>query len=461
MPNRRVMCIDVSASPARSRQLGALGWEVDVVTDFIAAELSLQQRPVLVGLIVATGLDEGECSRIDGWLRQHGSMVWVGAFDAASIATPACRELIVNHLFDHHTLPIDAQRLSLTLGHAQGHAALVRSIPLQEPARYSELVGGKSAATQELASQIRRVAKVDAPVLLVGESGSGKELAAQLIHRLSPRAALPFVPVNCAAIPATLIQSALFGHEKGAFTGADREKHGLIEAAGGGTLFLDEIGDLPRELQINLLRFLQEGTISRVGSVRTIRVDVRVIAATNVDLDRAVANGAFREDLFYRLNVLSLRVPPLRERGEDIETLAEHFFEKFAAEKSPRLKGFSERALGAMRAHTWPGNVRELINRVRRAMVMAHGRLITPADLGLDKGAAALPFEALEEARTRAEQKAIALSLKNAGKNVSLAAKHLGVSRMTLYRLMAKHGMTERDGVSAREDRRHDDNHSH
>jgi DNA-binding NtrC family response regulator len=262
--------------------------------------------------------------------------------------------------------------------------------------------------------------------------------------------------VNCGAIPSTLIQSELFGHEKGAFTGADREKRGLIEAASGGTLFLDEIGDLPRELQINLLRFLQEGTISRVGSIRTIRVDARVIAATHVDLERAVANGSFREDLFYRLNVLSLRVPPLRERNEDIETLAEHFFDKFAAEKSPRLKGFSDRAFAAMRAHTWPGNVRELINRIRRAMVMAQGRLITPADLGLEKSVGA-PQEALEEARTRAEQNAIATSLKRAGKNVTLAAKHLGVSRMTLYRLMAKHGMTERDGIAAGDDRRSND----
>jgi DNA-binding NtrC family response regulator len=330
-------------------------------------------------------------------------------------------------------------------------------MPVQDPPHYGEMVGGASEASRELAAQIRRVAKVDAPVLLVGESGSGKELAAQLVHRLSSRAAMPFVPVNCGAIPAGLIQSELFGYERGAFTGATKEKRGFIEAASGGTLFLDEIGDLPRDLQINLLRFLQEGTINRVGSVRPVRIDARVIAATNVDLERAVAQGAFREDLFYRLNVLSLRVPPLRERGEDILALAEHVFEKFAAEKSPRLKGFSDRALAAMRAHAWPGNVRELINRVRRAMVMAQGRLITPADLGLEKGEDAQSFEALESARTRAEQKAITLSLRSAGKNVSLAAKHLGISRMTLYRLMAKHGMTERDGMFAGESRRGDD----
>jgi DNA-binding NtrC family response regulator len=460
MSDRRVLCIDASGiASGLPRHLAAFDWVVEVVTDFMAAELSLQQRPAPVGLIVAPSLAARDCSRLDGWLQRQGSMVWVGAFDTNSIATPACRELIVNHLFDHHTLPIDAQRLSLTLGHALGHAALLRSVPpSHDHERDSELVGGRSEASRELSSQIRRVARVDAPVLLVGESGSGKELAAQLIHRLSSRAAMPFVPVNCGAIPATLIQSELFGYERGAFTGAVREKHGFIEAASGGTLFLDEIGDLPRELQTNLLRFLQEGTINRVGSIRPIRVDARVVAATHVDLDHAVAQGSFREDLFYRLNVLSLRVPPLRERVEDIDLLAERFFEKFSAEKNPRLRGFSDRALAAMRAHAWPGNVRELINRVRRAMVMAQGRLITPADLGLDKGAAAQPFEALDEARMRAEQKAIALSLRNAGRNVSLAAKHLGVSRMTLYRLMAKHGMTDRGAMFAGEHRSTDDN---
>lgn len=458
MQDRRVICMDSSgAAGGWSRELRALGWEVEVVNDLVAAELLVQQRAALVGLIVATGLDALESSRIDKFLQQHGSMAWVGVFDAASIATPECREVIVNHLFDHHTLPVEVQRLSQTLGHARGHAALLRSMPALEPPHYGELVGAGSEASRELAAQIRRVAKVDAPVLLVGESGSGKEVAAQLVHRLSSRAAMPFVPVNCGAIPAGLIQSELFGYERGAFTGATKEKRGFIEAASGGTLFLDEIGDLPRDLQINLLRFLQEGTINRVGSARPVRIDARVIAATNVDLDHAVAQGMFREDLFYRLNVLSLRVPPLRERGEDIQALAEHVFEKFAAEKSPRLKGFSDRAFAAMRAHAWPGNVRELINRVRRAMVMAQGRLITPADLGLEKGEDVKSFEALEAARTRAEQNAITLSLRSAGKNVSLAAKHLGISRMTLYRLMAKHGMTERDGMFAGEGRRSDD----
>jgi DNA-binding NtrC family response regulator len=238
-----------------------------------------------------------------------------------------------------------------------------------------------------------------------------------------------------------LIQSELFGHEKGAFTGASKEGRGLIEAANGGTIFLDEIGDLSLELQINLLRFLQEKTINRVGSTRCIRVDARVIAATHVDLEKAVAKGRFREDLFYRLNVVPLRVPALRERPTDVGMLAEHFFHQFAAEKGPQLRGFSRSAMVAMGEHQWPGNVRELINRVRRAAVMAEGRLISPIDLGLEERKDDRAWDALEEARTRAERSAISVSLQQAGRNVTEAAKQLGVSRMTLYRLMAKHGM--------------------
>ena len=248
-------------------------------------------------------------------------------------------------------------------------------------------------------------------MLVNGESGSGKELTAQAIHRHSSRAEGPFVPVNCGAIQATLIQSELFGHEKGAFTGANKEGRGLIEAANGGTIFLDEIGDLSLDLQINLLRFLQEKTINRVGSTRSIRVDARVIAATHVDLEKAVAAGTFREDLFYRLNVVPLRVPSLRERHDDIGVLAEHFFQQFAAEKGPQLKGFSRRAMVAMGEHVWPGNVRELINRVRRAMVMTEGRLIGPTDLGLEEREDGRAWDALEEARTRAERGAISVSL--------------------------------------------------
>ena len=444
MTGRSVLCVIPKGFDGDLDGLRHSGWEVQVASDLHAAARALKECRFLVGLLVQTRIDDEILEKTDEFLRHHGGLEWVGAFAAESLASRGCRDLILSHLFDHHTLPLDPQRLAHTLGHAYGHAVMRAGANRQGSARSTSAILGESPVTRELLRNTRRVAKVDAPVLIRGESGSGKELTAQEIHQYSRRAAGPFVAVNCGAIQASLIQSELFGHARGAFTGADRDKAGLIEAASGGTLFLDEIGDLPRELQINLLRFLQEKTITRVGSTRSVQVDLRVIAATNVDLESAVASGEFREDLFYRLNVLSLRVPPLRERSEDIGVLAEHFFRQFAAEKSPRLKGLSDRALGAMVAHPWPGNVRELINRVRRAMVMAQGRLITPADLGFEDSAYPLPSVALGEARTRAEQDAIALSLERSGRNVTLAAKNLGISRMTLYRLMAKHGMDER-----------------
>lgn len=442
MEERRLLCVRMKYSDcAWVEQLSAGGWNVQTVGDLTAAHRQLQEHPYLAGLLAPGKIDEAACIELDGFLRSHGSLEWVGAFEPEVVALPACRDLIVDHLFDHHTMPIDPIKLASTLGHAHGHAALrSASREAQAPSRDTSIVGNSPAA-KELLRQILRVAKVDAPVLVCGESGSGKELTAQAIHRHSSRANGPFVPVNCGAIQATLIQSELFGHEKGAFTGASKEGRGLIEAANGGTIFLDEIGDLSLELQINLLRFLQEKTINRVGSTRSIRVDARVIAATHVDLEKAVAKGTFREDLFYRLNVVPLRVPALRERLADVSMLAEHFFQQFAAEKGPQLKGFSRRAMGALGEHEWPGNVRELINRVRRAMVMAEGRLITPADLGLVERQDDRAWDALEEARTRAERGAISVSLQQAGRNVTEAAKQLGVSRMTLYRLMAKHGI--------------------
>jgi transcriptional regulator with PAS, ATPase and Fis domain len=249
------------------------------------------------------------------------------------------------------------------------------------------------------------------------------------------------VPINCGAIAPSLIHSELFGYERGAFTGATRGKAGLIESANGGTLFLDEIGDLPKDLQANLLRFLQEKTICRLGSTRHIAVDVRVIAASHVQLQEAVAHGAFREDLYYRLAVLPVTVPPLRERRPDLVTLAEHFFQVYADEKAPRLKGFSNQAIAAILDHDWPGNVRELINRVRRALVMSDGRLIMPEDLGLVRGIRMPAPAALDDTRMRSEQRALRDVLDRSGQNVSRAARDLGVSRTTMYRLLSKHNM--------------------
>ena len=304
---------------------------------------------------------------------------------------------------------------------------------------------GQGPAIARLREQIRKVAATEAPVLIGGESGSGKELAARAIHQCSHRSAGSFVAVNCGAISPSLIQSELFGHERGAFTGASSERRGLIEAASGGTIFLDEIGDLPIELQTNLLRFLQEKTISRVGGVRNIHVDVRVVAASHVDLAEAVAVGQFREDLFYRLNVLSIDVAPLRRRMEDVPILAEYFFQRCVAKSRTRVRGFSRQALAAMLAHAWPGNVRELFNRVQRAVVMTDRRLIGPTDLGL-QAVENVAGMGLDVARTAAERDVICLTLTRVGRNVTHAARELGVSRMTLYRLMDKHGIALESG---------------
>ena len=434
MAERKLICVRAKYSEcAWMQDLGAEGWDVHMATDLTTAHRLQHEHSFLVGLLVPGKINAEACVELDGFLRAHHALEWVGAFEPGLVATAGGRDIILDHLFDHHTTPIDATRLAMTLGHAHGHALLRQTTYAASAPGQDASIVGNSPAAKELLRQVRRVAKI------CGESGSGKELTAQAIHRYSSRANSPFVPVNCGAIQATLIQSELFGHAKGAFTGASKEGRGLIEAASGGTIFLDEIGTLALELQTNLLRFLQEKTICRVGSTRNIQVDARVIAATNVDLDKAVAAGTFREDLYYRLNVVPLRVPSLAERQTDVGCLAEHFFETYAHEKGPQLKGFSRRAMVAMSEHTWPGNVRELINRIRRAMVMAEGRLISPMDLGLEERNESRGWDALEEARIRAERGAIAISLQHAGKNVTEAAKQLGVSRMTLYRLMAKH----------------------
>jgi len=306
---------------------------------------------------------------------------------------------------------------------------------------------GTCEAMQQLFRTIRKVANTDAAVFISGESGTGKELTALALHERSPRRKAPFIAINCGAIPHHLLQSELFGYERGAFTGANQRKIGRVEAAHGGTLFLDEIGDLPLESQASLLRFLQEGRIERLGGRDSIAVDVRVISATHVDLEQAMQDGRFRADLFHRLCVLRIDEPPLRARGKDIEILAHHMLHKFKTDSARRIRGFAPSAVEAMHNYNWPGNVREMINRVRRAIVMAEGKLISAQDLGLAEFTAQ-ETTTLAQARDDAEKRAIEAALLRHRNRLNEAAIDLGISRVTLYRLMGAHGLRE---IPARE----------
>jgi two-component system NtrC family response regulator len=297
------------------------------------------------------------------------------------------------------------------------------------------------AAMLKICRDIEKIATTNVPVLLLGESGTGKEALARAVHELGPRAKNPFVAINCGAIPENLLESELFGHERGAFTGAVKQSIGKIELAHTGTLFLDEVGDLPHPLQVKLLRFLQDQIVERIGGRQKIQVDVRIVSATNANLDEKMARGVFRGDLFYRMNTFTIRIPPLRSRGGDVMLLANFFLNRFNQEFGRRVRGFTEQACLAMTAHDWPGNVRELENRLKRAVVMSDRRLIDAADMELAQRDDLAPDLDLRNARLRAEHDVIKAALARSNNTMSLAAKLLGVSRPTLYGLLEAHGL--------------------
>jgi transcriptional regulator with PAS, ATPase and Fis domain len=306
---------------------------------------------------------------------------------------------------------------------------------------------GNSPAMRQVSELIRRFARTDVPVLIMGESGTGKELAARAMHDDSARSSGPFVAINCASLPPELVASELFGYEKGAFTGATARKTGLVEAANGGTLFLDEIGDLGVGLQGHLLRFLQESRIVRVGGHIPIPVDVRIIAATNVDLAKAVSEGRFREDLFYRLNVLSLHLPPLRERGDDIHVLAMFFLRRLAAEFGREVEGFDTSALTTMWRHPWPGNVRELIAAIRRAVVVGNSPTVSAAELALTRSSQGVRIHRPQRfgPGSAEEREALLAALDRHHHVVTHVAEEFGVSRVTLYRMLYRHNLRVRE----------------
>jgi two-component system, NtrC family, response regulator len=343
--------------------------------------------------------------------------------------------------YDFLCKPIEIEELKLLLRRCFYLANLekeYRDMQRSSGAETFEGMIGTSTQMQDVFAAIRKVATTSAPVLLLGESGTGKEMAAEAIHRRSLRKDRPFIAINCSAIPENLLESELFGHEKGSFTGAHAQRKGLIESAEKGTLFLDEIGDLPPPLQVKLLRFLQEHTFMRVGGRQEIQCDVRIVAATNADLKQAITNGKFREDLYFRLAVVVIALPPLRNRGDDIAVVATEFLNRFAAQSGKTGLAFAPETLRAASRNSWPGNVRELQNRVYRAVIMADGRKITSADMELTDVTQALPVITLKEARENIEREMITRALKrNAGK-ISTTATELGVSRPTLYELMEK-----------------------
>ncbi len=424
-------------------KLVSAGWDVHIFHDPERAIQFVDKHGAILGLLCLTRkCVEQNLPDIENMVLKTSQVRWIGLMEQPQMDDPRFRRFISRFLDDYHTLPVDIGRLSHTMGHCSVMAEMMIEERLKTPTGINgrTLIAG-CACMQALLRTINKISNTDAPAIITGETGTGKELVARAIHDQSSRKDNAFIAVNCGSLPASLIQTELFGHKKGSFTGAFSDRVGRIEAANGGTIFLDEIGDLSIDLQVNLLRFLQEGVIERVGSTESIRVDVRVLAATHVDLTAAILNGKFREDLYYRLNVLPVELPPLRQREADIERLAVHYFEEFTRNKKTRIRGFSKSAIAAMYHYQWPGNVRELLNRVRRGIVMCDGLQITPADLELGNHMNDQPLKTLAETRLESERNAIQKALVFCGNNVSEAARHLRVSRITLYRLIDKHNL--------------------
>lgn len=349
--------------------------------------------------------------------------------------------------YDFLEKPLSLERVLLTAGHALAHHKLRTEVRrLEKNLAADDALIGESEAMQKLTHQIRSASPSNTRVMITGENGSGKEVVARMIHRLSRRADGPFVDVNCAAIPEELIESELFGHRKGAFTGAIDERKGRFELADGGTLFLDEIGDMSLKTQAKVLRVIEEQTFQKVGGTQTIQVDVRLVAATNKNLETEIAAGRFRDDLWFRLNVLPIGVPPLRSRGDDVILLANHFLGRFAAESGRRPQILTAQAKTALRNYAWPGNVRELRNLIERLTILVRSDTIDREDLDLGDSASpsrlARSSATLREAREDFEREFILVRLREYSGNVSRTADSLGLERSNLYRKLNAYGIT-------------------
>lgn len=357
---------------------------------------------------------------------------------------------------DYYLKPIDVQELKIILKRAL-YLKRLETESDQQPSK-AELDGeflsilGRCKKMRNVINLVKRIAKTDMSVLIRGESGTGKELIAQAIHKCSQRAERIFMPIDCGAIPDNLLESELFGHEKGAFTDAHSKRLGKVEIANKGTLFLDEIAELPLSLQVKLLRFLQERKIQRVGGNEFIPIDIRVISATNRNLEQEIKEGSFREDIYYRLNEITIELPPLRERDEDIIFMANAFLNRYIKEMGLGVKELTSESIEALLAYSWPGNVRELENKIKRALVIAIGKKIKPRDLGIDvkepkkEPQPVLDDEnlTLKELKDRVEKDMLLKSIEKYDGNLSKISKNLGIARSTIYDLMAKYGLSEK-----------------
>jgi two-component system response regulator HydG len=424
------------------------GWRVALAASGAEAlEAVRRERPaVVVTDLMMPGMSGDSLLRTVKAVSPETEVLLMTAHGTVESAVAAMKD----GAYDFILKPLKRQAVVKSVRQAMEKASLVaenRELRARLVALAPEGAGGllgASPALRAVLATLRQAAPTSASVLLVGESGTGKELAARLVHDLSPRAAGPFVPINCAAIPETILESELFGHEKGAFTGAAGRKEGRFERADGGTLFLDEVGEMSPALQVKLLRVLQDGILDRVGGTAPVRVDVRIVAATNKDLSAEVRAGRFREDLFYRLDVVSVRLPPLRERREDVPLLAAAFLRRFAEKNGKAVSGFTPAAHAALEAASWPGNVRELMHAVERAVILSLGPVVDVGDLPeplrhlapaaeLAGGAAALTVP-LGTSLEEIERLVIKETLRHARGDKNLAAHLLGIAARTIYR---------------------------
>jgi two-component system, NtrC family, response regulator HydG len=419
------------------------------------AALELLRRPevaVLLTDLMMPGMDGQELLATARALRPDVEVVLMTAYGTVEAAVNAMKD----GAYDFLTKPLKRHALVKTVQKAlERHALLAENQALK--ARLADLgapggrtLVGQSPAFRSLLDIIRQAAPSSATVLLLGESGTGKELAARALHELSPRAGGPFVPVNCGAFPETLLEAELFGVEKGAFTGATARRQGRFERAHGGTLFLDEVGEMPLGAQVKLLRALQESEIERLGGTQTVPIDVRVVAATSKDLGHEVAEGRFREDLFYRLNVVEIRLPPLSWRREDIPLLADHFLRRFAAKNGKTVRGFTPEAVAALEDYAWPGNVRELEHAVERAVVLARGEVLEVADLPESvrkgpRGAAGHVVIPIGTPLEEVERRVLHETLRHTGGDKTMAARLLGIAARTIYRKLERDGARRDD----------------